>query len=422
MNDSGLIDDGNFSCNEKTRNFFFDITRAVCETLNLFCQFVFASTDGVDYDGLLELLPKISSGDLNTSLPLFTAGSDEMANFSSPNFYFQYELSFVLRIHEPSSESRVLAFLSPFSMPVWLVLISTIFCIALVIAFVQNIMSKNSNHSYLLHTFFSTYLWLFSYLARKSQKIETFGSLAIRQLLLIWGLTAVVFSSSYCGTLLSFLVRSESPMAFTDYYSMIDCMKKRKCFLAETPSVKASLDILGNKLWGLSSRSFEIMRRSQTIEVRSEPEAIDLILLERNKIVFAIVYDVSGKIRERNEFNRDLIIFNSGMFDYLTFAFNKKDEMAKKFSQSLFLLREIGILDYYFQKSFGKNELPKKQTLKRSKVLGLPEVLGTISLLGVGLLLTSAILIAEKLTQNFKPQISFRRRFRRNDNVGFDSD
>lgn len=221
----GIVNDTVYQASQLPNTPAVEVTRILCTLLKLNC--VFRRTpheqhftfENETWGGLFgDLL----NGTYDLSIPIYFYSQlrSQYFSFSHPTLYEFYY--FVTR--SPTSYTdwfSVKHLTGPFSWSVWAILLLTTTLLSLFVWFYHK---KMANYTDIL----ITYINVSALLLKKSQKFNGL-TLAGKSLLNLWAISTIVITAYYTSGLLSSLIRVQPKPPFTDYESLISCLKIKKC-------------------------------------------------------------------------------------------------------------------------------------------------------------------------------------------------
>lgn len=386
--------------------YLVEATKLTCEFLGYSCDLRVASSSAygtIKNNTWTGLLGDISESVYNTSLPQFSPFPERLNDFCFPNFYFYYPVSYVLRKQEPTISSRITSITHSFKKEVWFLMVAIIGVFTLMVVGAARF-HNHENHSPFVIDCINIYLWLFSYLTRRGAYINDRGIRLIQLILVIWGFCAMVFTSTYCGSLLSSLLRSETPILFKNFETMVKCVVEGRCYMAVDPS---NMFLMSNFAHSDNTSDayrlyLALEKKGQKIEVGSVSEGIDLVRSSKEKHVFSLIFDYAGNARNHHKNDDKLMIFSGIMYDSVTFPFRKSDQLCKKFDQMLQQLTEMGFLQCLETKYHGNNNNKEfAREINSFLVLSLVEMSGSFFLLVICLSVAFVFFTLEKMAEYF---------------------
>ncbi len=398
-NDSELFDFNNLFT--KRPGFFVEVTQLICLSLDWLCEFQITSehSRGTKKNGSWTgTLGEIQKGNYNTSVPHFTPFNERLEDFDFADFLFIYPLSFVVPNPKLYAPSQIWSFARPFGVYIWTLLFFTTATLSVVVSVSTKPVYKKKETRFITH-YLNILTSLLTFISRKSFKINVGKRKITKLILMVWGFASVVITASYCGSLWSFLLRSDSSMPFKNFGTMVDCVAKKKCFMTIDPSNRN----LFMKIFGSSHKNSDTFRlykalsSGQSIDVNTVVDGLNLIRATKDRYVFTMMYDYLGSAIVNRQTFDDLLAFNSDLSDYITFPFRKNDTLKHVFTRELNKLSSLGLLQQLNLKYFGKRQKLEVEKSRSNAVLTPLHVSGPLVMLLFGSVLGLLLLLLENV-------------------------
>lgn len=377
--------------------FFVEITVLVCRFLNLTCVFTIAPTPANrTIDPWEVFLQDMQNGVYDTTIPLFSPYAELKFNFIYPDFIYSFPMCFVVQRPKMSTLNRFVSFLRPFRLPLWSLVILTVILISFIILIDKNFINISRKSSSFLVDILTLFLWIFTYLTRKGPKIDS-NSRPVDLVLLVWGFAAVLLTSAYCGSILSYLIGKDPPLKFTNFHTMVNCVVEQECIITIDPTNSYIITkIFSNSpKYSDTYKLYEAVINGKNIKVDNVTSGLQLIRNSNGKTVFSMIFDYFGNgIVEKDD--KQLMVFNGDIYGSVTFPFRANDSLCAKFARKLQTMREMGLIHYLNLKYYGYRYEKVQENRRLQSVIGVMEISGTIVLLLLSYVFGLLMLLCEK--------------------------
>lgn len=329
------------------RGIAVDAALTVCDYLNVTCTFAWA-TDPKDYGRYINgswtgLTGDVVNGRFDASVPLFfpTAQRQEVVDFSSPYFYFDYV--FVTRMPHVTAPPWTFGMLLAFDMKLWSCIIVSCF----LISFFVTLLEKKPLPSHIweatdAYRVVSTFLTAFQYLGGRDYS----SRLHNRQrpaLFALWGAVSIVLNVCYTGTMFSERLTRKNELPFFDFPTFVDCVESGKCQLIFTQWQDYLLDRLITSNDGESIRMRRLVKTNALIRVADTDEVLDNILTQSDKYLSTL--ELKYMVSTYTKYNQGCkyYLVDAPFRDIGTFAVQKGSPLTRHLNRASRIFRDNGM-------------------------------------------------------------------------------
>lgn len=358
--------------NFKRPGLAFEINKLLCESLKADCQFVIANHSNwftFTNEAWGGLLGEIYSGCYSATMPIWLKSSFREKYFGFSEAAVSIPYYFTTRRFDVQSEVATSAFHGPLNWRVWLLLLLTLTGVSAIIWLKLRVLQRTYRN------FLDVVIVIFGFLIRKGTNWNI-GVFSIRVFLLLWGFISLLLTATYTGGLLSAMFKVHKKPPFTDFSSLLVCLKEFRCQM-----VFSEFDMWFERLFDDStSKYFDlgvILKKNPPLRVKSTAESFKLIRTTPNIFLVSghfTLRELKGAVKEI-----DSLYLVRDMRYYHFVTQKNQTDLLKRINSKIVVLYQSGVgfhlLTKYFKDDNNINLMGKAEAPPLSLRIGLAAVI-----------------------------------------------
>lgn len=375
----------------KRPGFAVEVTRLICDQLNVNCNFVALNTSygRLENGSWTGMLQDLLNEEINTTVPLYTLPEfrDHWDKFDHSQIVFKNPLMFLTRSSKSESIFAFHSLAGPFSSAVWLLIV-----LAIILSIVNLASIERQRNSPIARVTILAILVTIGFLVRKGSNLAVKFSPVAQLFLMFWGYTTVILTTSYASGLISAMLRDPYKSPFSGIQSLARCLEAKKCRFVFTPADEWFTDMIQDKntTYHLFQQSFITNPPFYT----SDDNYLNVI--KETKDIFMVAGTTSYTFYRFIQYDPavQLIEDDSGT-DNCYFPFRLGDPLKKRFDEKLKLLQQSGVIKYIASKYDLYDNRSYSGPQGRFVPIRLSFALATCTILLFGLTVSSFVFMSE---------------------------